>query len=1196
MKLTEFHQGEPTDPSSRKRRLEILLSAWRFPRFAYWAERVTPPAGTDLTGQELQLWFEILRVARPIPPRSHIDGLETCAQMRSLRVEDLIAKQVALVVDDRVALRGPVPGLGHLGHGWSLLVPAQVLGHPSEPILRKRFDEVETHDDKVTAWGASFNCTDSTAALVREASMSHTGAALIRLWKLALALDLEHRFLPVLPVTPAKALAAALGEVLQVAAARLTVASDTRLLQFAFERRDGLAAIPSLRLPASRLAGLLEVDCFFDRAHHRFSNWYYDAVASAFARIADEFVLGDVLRELEPGSALIAALDALRLDRPELIASYTWHPSFHAEGAFTLIRLPQDAHVAQTHRLDFTEEWQHAQRLGRELVLLGDSSPDWPSLVALGIYDESKAISQRHHPTPIGHSKAQYDGAGLWATAVADEHRGPQIVDALQKHLQTRIRHSDATVVFALRLLRPLRESGQVMLATRLASAIAETYVAGLSLKIEVLAIHEVLAAYGDLLADLRALVEANSANWNGFLRPFPAAHYLALARADRAETITSSQVNPSYDVPRILRSHAETLVALAFASDQFEEPLRAVLDLRDADRKAELPVGAFSWLGLGRISSFAGPPAGEQLFVIVGRLFARVAGSPPWLQEFLRNEPEAHILAGVVAGLGTSHPLANMIRPRLREGLNALLADEHGVALGHLLELANVLQQADMPRDCERFARRALEIIEEEPRAHDYRTLARALLAGSLAQQELWPELLALEQNRNEIVLSPHARFIENMRALALLESGKWTEAEEVLARVLGAEPSNSAALVNRTVLHLRCRNWAKAIAAAAQAKPLLSGDELDRLLLNEATAREQLGDTFGAANVLDGLSGFAKRRRDVIEARERVRRGERDVAVLGPVVISTAAEATTTPIEAKGGEMQATIRALPAPRADVVDIAIITALEEEYTAVRERLIDWHQVAPDGGQYPNIYGWITGTILKADGTGFYRVVVAWAGASGNIRTAITTVKTIDRWQPRYVLFCGIAGGLPKEELRQGDLVLSDSIWYYEYGKVDKGQFKPRHRESFRVDQGLLSSARTFNSANKSWALCGVAPPVPSHHPKMVVGMIGSGEKVIDDRDPDFVRAFLDVRPELQAIEMEAAGACQAIESANAEGTQVGFLMVRAISDMPGSASSAEAAGTTVRDNWKPYACTLAAQFIVSWIESSWPSPPRAAL
>ncbi|MGD0679657.1 MAG: hypothetical protein ABSC94_30085, partial [Polyangiaceae bacterium] len=83
-----------------------------------------------------------------------------------------------------------------------------------------------------------------------------------------------------------------------------------------------------LHLPASRLARLLEVERFFEHARYRPGGSYYDAVASALARIGDPFVLGNVLLRLKPGSALLAALESVALDRPEFIAWYTVHQSF----------------------------------------------------------------------------------------------------------------------------------------------------------------------------------------------------------------------------------------------------------------------------------------------------------------------------------------------------------------------------------------------------------------------------------------------------------------------------------------------------------------------------------------------------------------------------------------------------------------------------------------------------------------------------------------------------------------------------------------------------------------------------------------------------------------------------------------------------------------------------------------------------
>jgi tetratricopeptide (TPR) repeat protein len=876
MKITEHRFGEATDPNSRMQRLTALLSAWRFPRYVYWAERGVPPPGTEFTAGEMALWLEILRAAQPVPPRNHLDGLRVYARLHGVRVEDLERDKAVLIIGEQVAARGQAMGLGLLGHRWSLLVPAQIGERETEPVLSKRFQEVGAFGEEVLASGSWSNCTDSIAPLV-SASLTASSDALTRLWQISLALSLEYRFLPALPAAPAKALADLLGARLAAAADHLTVETDARLLRFALGRDDASPAVTALQLPESRLARLLEIDRFFEHARHRFSDAYYDEIASAFARIAAPFDLGNVLLKLEPGSALISALDAVCLDRPECIAAYVWHAAFCAEGAHTLLQLPQRMQFGhQSNQLEVTEEWLQAQQLGRELLLLGNQPTDWSSLVALGIHDESQAIGRRHYGVaPIDRGKSQYDGATLWASAVADTARSLHLVDALEKHLQARTRQSDSATIFALRLLRPLRESGQAELATRLASAVIDSYVAALSLDAGFSAIPSVLCAYGELLGELRQSLDLSGASWRNFLRPFDAAKYLQLALDDQPKT-TSSTNSASFNVPRILRAHAETLIALASAGDAFEEPLKAALELRDVDRKAALHVGAFSWTQLARITSFGATPVGEPLFVAIGKLFARVAGSPSWLDDFLGSESEAHILAGVAAGLGASHALAKANRPKLRARLEDVLNDEHGVALGHALELANLLQLAAMPDECERFARKALTILDNRsPRGHDaFSPVARALLAGALAQQGRWPDILAFEPDRNLIVLSPHARFVENMRALALMESDRLVEAEEALRRLLQVDASNAAALVNLTALHLRAQDWLKVIAAAENAKQLLSpGDNLDHILLNEAHAREKLGDRFAAATLLDELSGSARTRPDVVAARDELR-----------------------------------------------------------------------------------------------------------------------------------------------------------------------------------------------------------------------------------------------------------------------------------------------------------------------------------
>ncbi|MCK4415157.1 MAG: hypothetical protein KAY32_16620 [Candidatus Eisenbacteria sp.] len=124
-------------------------------------------------------------------------------------------------------------------------------------------------------------------------------------------------------------------------------------------------------------------------------------------------------------------------------------------------------------------------------------------------------------------------------------------------------------------------------------------------------------------------------------------------------------------------------------------------------------------------------------------------------------------------------------------------------------------------------------------------------------------------------------------------------------------------------------------------------------------------------------------------------------------------------------------------------VDVAIVTALEEEFTAVKNRLGNAKRHKPKAKD-PRLYSWTLGE-LASDQGGTYSVVLARLPHAGQAHSGVATSKTIDRWKPRYVFFVGIAGGFAKDGIELGDVVLSDAIWGYEYGKIDQaGHFQPR--------------------------------------------------------------------------------------------------------------------------------------------------------
>lgn len=284
--------------------------------------------------------------------------------------------------------------------------------------------------------------------------------------------------------------------------------------------------------------------------------------------------------------------------------------------------------------------------------------------------------------------------------------------------------------------------------------------------------------------------------------------------------------------------------------------------------------------------------------------------------------------------------------------------------------------------------------------------------------------------------------------------------------------------------------------------------------------------------------------------------------------------------------------------PRAD---IAILTVIPEEYEAVIASLSSYGcntEHDPGSATVPNLFGWVTGD-LTGDRGHVYRIVVGIVVKPGPGRMASALSVTYDRYRPQYVLIVGIAGGFPQDGLAKGDVAISGVIYDYEYGKVAT-DFHPRMDFTYQPDQTLLTSAVSLHARDKSWAGRDrqMRPDGGDAVPKLLQGAIASGAKVVDDATNEFFAAVLNAWPKLLAVEMEGAGAAAAIETAKAARQNVGFLMVRGISDMPKMGDDAQPTSASPegnkaeRDKWKRYAATTAANFTVHWISRAWPLAP----
>lgn len=283
---------------------------------------------------------------------------------------------------------------------------------------------------------------------------------------------------------------------------------------------------------------------------------------------------------------------------------------------------------------------------------------------------------------------------------------------------------------------------------------------------------------------------------------------------------------------------------------------------------------------------------------------------------------------------------------------------------------------------------------------------------------------------------------------------------------------------------------------------------------------------------------------------------------------------------------------------RKESVDIAIITVLPEEYSAMRNCLART-SIVSGTSKNPNDYSWEIGEIASDRCEAPYRVVLGMAGQPGEGSGLKAVMDTIDAFTTDYLLLVGVAGGLGG--LRRGDVVVSDYIYGYEYGKADGG-FTPRPEWVFAADNGMANAAKALGVRSPLWGknIAQVAPDGRAD-PIIRVGSVASGNKVIDDvSDPTFA-PVLERWPKLMAIEMEGLGAARAIEWAKQKGYAVNFSMVRGISDLPRDEPSETivtadghiSGQTQERDLWKKYASAAAASLTTQIIRESWRVEPK---
>jgi nucleoside phosphorylase len=206
-----------------------------------------------------------------------------------------------------------------------------------------------------------------------------------------------------------------------------------------------------------------------------------------------------------------------------------------------------------------------------------------------------------------------------------------------------------------------------------------------------------------------------------------------------------------------------------------------------------------------------------------------------------------------------------------------------------------------------------------------------------------------------------------------------------------------------------------------------------------------------------------------------------------------------------------------------------ILTALPVEYLAVCNHLTDLkEEMNPQGTIYE-----------RGVFAGYWDVGIAEIGI-GNVEAAIEVGRAIDHFKPDILLFVGVAGGIKNVAI--GDVVAATKIYGYESGKVGDNHFSTRP-ELGNSTYALVQRAKR-EAKKDDWL--GRLDSEVARKPRVFVGAIAAGEKVVASKQSGFFNFLQSSYNDALAVDMEGYG----FLSAAFAHPDIKSIVIRGISDL----------------------------------------------
>lgn len=245
---------------------------------------------------------------------------------------------------------------------------------------------------------------------------------------------------------------------------------------------------------------------------------------------------------------------------------------------------------------------------------------------------------------------------------------------------------------------------------------------------------------------------------------------------------------------------------------------------------------------------------------------------------------------------------------------------------------------------------------------------------------------------------------------------------------------------------------------------------------------------------------------------------------------------------------------------------ILVLTALEVERLAIEQHLRNIEQIAhpSTGTDYTKGTFYCNGETLE--------VIVARTDQT-NVNAAIETERAIAHFNPEYVFFAGVAGGL--KDVKVGDIVIGRDVYGYERGKAEGNNFKPRPQfgaSSYALERlaGQYAKSEDWKQTSEKLLNPEFAPVIRTY-----TGTIASGEKVDASIDSDLHQFLKQNASHALAIEMEGLGFLEVCRMR----PMVQTLLLRGISDLVDDKGQMDGKGS------QPYASSTVAAFLFGLLE-----------